>query len=192
MPRLPLELEEQQCPLFGEQFLCYCTKMFLFNFIRKGFTIGGQPVLKSFLKVEGFFEASLSTKVVSPPTILIHLHLHSIRHVSHFTIVDQLLSEYYSDDSLRVVDLPFNVGTNQAAVKWNDDVTKLVSGLPGYKHAVIFITTHTDPDTGDLWLGQDERGESCATTVTNVRAGYLIMVILTINPIVARRHFATI
>jgi hypothetical protein len=47
--------------------------------------------------------------------------------------VDQLLSEFYSDNSLRVVDLPFDVGSNQAAAKWNDGITELVTGLPGYK-----------------------------------------------------------
>ena len=186
--------KDNSTPYLVSAFSVYCTKMFLFIFIYKGFTIGGKPVLKTFLKVEGFFETSLSAKVISPPTILIHLRLHSIRHISHFTIVDQLLSEFYSDNSLRVVDLPFDVGSNQAAAKWNDGITELVTGLPGYKHVVVFITTHTDPDTGDLWLGQDERGESCATTITNVSTGlsYLIILILTMNSTVARCDFATI
>lgn len=82
-------------------------------------------------------------------------------------------------------EIPFNVGHDQAAAKWNRDVTKLVTGLFGYKHVIIFVTTHSHPDNGDLWLGLDERNESVAATVTNVSTNLFITVILTVNSTVA-------
>jgi hypothetical protein len=33
---------------------------------------------------------------------------------------------------------------------------------------VVFITTHTDPDRGDLWLGHDEDNEICAVAIDDV------------------------
>lgn len=134
----------------------------------QGFTIDGAPILTKFLKVRGSFEVASSAAVLSPPTLLLHFRLDSIHHVAHFTLVDHLLHEYYRDDRLRVIDLPFNVGNDQASDKWDGKAAKLIAGLAKYRHVVAFVTTHSDPDTGDLWLGQDENNETCATTVVNV------------------------
>lgn len=112
-----------------------------------------------------------NAKVQSPPTAIIHFHLDSIRHLAHFTIVHQVLAEYYSegdDDRLRLVDIPYNVGHRRAVQKWNTDAAELMAGLSQYKHTIVFVTTHSDPDTGDLWLGQDEANENCAATVGEV------------------------
>jgi hypothetical protein len=102
--------------------------------------------------------------------------------------VDDLLSEYYHNDNrLEVIDLPFNVGQNQAMVKWNKNVQKLVKTLSGYRHVIVFITMHSTPNDGDLWLGLDERNEPCAAPVSNVSTNlfYYSMLILTINLTVA-------
>jgi hypothetical protein len=162
--------------------------LFLFIFVPnvflQGFTINGRPVLNSFLKVKGTFETSIGARVFSPPTVLLHLHHHSIKYLGHFTIVEKLLSEYYSDDNpLNIIDIPFNVGHDQAVKKWSHEITNTVarlSQLP-HKHVIVFITTHSHPDNGDLWLGLDENDERCATTVRNVSATYHFIQILTMN-----------
>ena len=85
--------------------------------------------------------------------------------------MEQLLSEFYSNTNpLTVLDMPFNIRDNDAAAKWNMDVTHLVVCLSQYahKHVIVFITTHSVPENGDLWLGKDEDGADCATTVGNV------------------------
>lgn len=112
-----------------------------------------------------------NAKVQSPPTTLIHFHLDSIPHLAHFSVVHQTLAEYYimgDDDSLHVVDLPFNVGHRRAVKKWSADASRLVAGLSRYKHTFVFITTHSDPETGDLWLGKDENSENIAAAVGEV------------------------
>ena len=167
---LSLELAERQYRLFCEFFYVPFHIGAKINlFILQGFTHNGQPVLNKFLKVKGTFGTSISAKVYSPPTVLIHIRLQSIAHIAHFTIVDQLLSEYYSEDNpLTVFDLPYSIGHDQAATDWNSKVTKLVARLSSRRHVIIFITTHSVPENGDLWLGKDRKGDDIATTVGNV------------------------
>jgi hypothetical protein len=142
------------------------------TFFLQGFTIDGAPVLDNFLKVRGIFETATSATVLSPPTLLLHFCLYSINRIAHFTMVDQLLGEYYQDDRLRVIDIPFDVGHEQVRDKWDRNAAKLIASLGRYRHVVAFVTTYSDPDTGDLWLGQDQNNEVCATTVGNVSGSF--------------------
>ena len=137
------------------------------------------PVLNSFLKVHGAFETATSARVHSPPIILLHIRLHSIKLNSHFTMVAELLSEYFhNNNQLQVIDMPFNVGHNQAVPEWSKAAAKVVKEVSGFSHVVIFVTTHLVPKFGDLWLGNDPtRNKPCAATVSNVSAAlfnYLI------------------
>jgi hypothetical protein len=126
-------------------------------------------VLNKFLEVPGTFITSSNSTVHSPPTVLLHLRLHSIEHTAHFNVVEQLLSEYYfqGDTDLQVSDVPFNIGNAQALAEWNIEAGNLVAKLSGYTHVIVFITTHADPERGDLWVGHDNSGP-CAATVGDV------------------------
>lgn len=128
------------------------------------------PVLNHFLKVKGTFETSIAATVKSPPTLLLHFRLHSIELVAHFTIVQQLMAEYYheADSRLLVKDLPFNMGPDQAVNQWSLDAASLMGEILSYKHVVVFITTHSDPESGDLWFGHDEKNEPFAGKVSDV------------------------
>ena len=46
-----------------------------------------------------------------------------------------------------------------------------MADLSGYNHVIIFITTHSDPDTGDLWIGEDKRNKPCSAKVSSVSTG---------------------
>lgn len=143
----------------------------------QGFTINDKPVLSTFLKVRGAFETAIGATVHSPPTILLHLRHHSITNIAHFTIVGELLSEYYPhNDNLKVLDMPFNAGHDQAAVQWNRSATDRVAELSeGYSHVIVFVTTHSVPNNGDLWLGQDKaKKEDCATPANDVSVSLFI------------------
>jgi hypothetical protein len=122
--------------------------------------------------VKGCFELSVKAKVLSPPTILLHIHLHSIAHIAHFQAAENLLFEYYHNSpGLLVIDLPFNIPDNCALENWMDEATETVSGLSGYKHLITSVTTHSDPTTGDLWLGSNANGKPCAAAPSNVSIG---------------------
>jgi hypothetical protein len=133
------------------------------------FALNDKPVFKNFLKVNGRFEHSISGRVQTPPTILLHLFLHSIRHAVHFTMTEQLIAEYYSgNDQLQVISIPFNIGDERAVETWARDSRRTMVNLSVPSHVIVFVTTHSVPDTGDLWIGQDDQGESIAVTVENV------------------------
>jgi hypothetical protein len=112
--------------------------------------------------------------VKSPPTILIHFRLEDIEHIAHFTIVQQLMAEYYfkGESKLQVIDVPFNITNEQALDKWNFDAAERLRGISRYEHVVVLVTTHSDPDRGDLWTGQNSPKnhpkDPCAITVKNV------------------------
>lgn len=128
-------------------------------FFGQGFTIDGNPLLNTFPKVKRGFEVASNATVHSPSTLFLHFRLHSIKHVSHFTIVDQVLSEYYvGDNRLKVVDVPFNVYNLKDVEAWNAYAAQQVANLSSldYKHVIVFITTHSDPDRGDLWIGEED------------------------------------
>ena len=52
--------------------------------LTQGFTIKGAPVLDGFLKVHSVFETATSASILTLPTLLVHLRLKSIHHVTHF------------------------------------------------------------------------------------------------------------
>jgi hypothetical protein len=150
----------------------------------QGFTINGAPVLKNFIKVKGTFETATRATTRCPPTIIVHVRLLSVEHLAHFSIVEDILAEYYTkDDQLKIIDLPINITDNETLEKWNINVSKVVAGLSGYSHVIVFITTHSDPDSGDLWIGQDEHNNPCASSVSFVSTSifYHFILILTIN-----------
>jgi hypothetical protein len=90
--------------------------------------------------------------------------------MAHFNVVEQLLAEFYlgADSNLQIQNLPFNISDEQTLEKWNVEASSHVAKLSASTHVIVFITTHTDPDRGDLWLGHDNRGDPCATAVDDV------------------------
>jgi hypothetical protein len=87
-------------------------------------------------------------------------------------VVEQFLGDYFPDpDTFQVIELLFDLGCDDAAEKWNRDALSLINRLSNLDTVVTFVTTHTDPDRGDLWLGKDELGEDCSAAVTDVSTG---------------------
>ncbi len=72
--------------------------------------------------------------------------------------MEQLMAEYYHEDDsqLLVLDMPFNFGSDQDVEKWNVNAAKCLANISHYSHVVIFVTTHSDPNRGDLWFGYDK------------------------------------
>lgn len=156
----------------------------IFEIILQGFTINGKPALNTFLKVNGAFQQSISARVLTPPTILLHVYLESITHLAHFALTEDLVGEYYTnEDKLEIYKLPFNIRDEQGVAKWNSGAAKFVAGLSGYSHVIVFITTHSVPTNGDLWIGKDDDNEGIRVTVNNVSTSsfYHFILILTMD-----------
>jgi hypothetical protein len=112
--------------------------------------MNGKPILNKFLNITGTFELIMGATIQFPPIILIHLKLHMIPYISHFTTTWEVLIEYYhNENQLCIINLPFNISNNKVVGKWNKQVDKLMEKLSGHTHVVIFATTHLIPN---LWL----------------------------------------
>jgi hypothetical protein len=156
--------------------ISFCSHANVFETFLQGFTLNGKPVLNTFLTVNGAFQQSISARILTPPTILLHFYLESISHTAHFTLTENLVGEYYSsEDKLEVCNLPFNIRDERGVATWNKEASKLVAGLSGYSHVIVFITTHSVPTNGDLWIGKDNDNEGIAVTVDNVSIIYFII-----------------
>ena len=99
------------------------------------------------------------------------------------------MAEYYhaGDCRLLVMDMPFNVGHDEALDKWNLDAAERMREVSLHNHVVVFVTTHSDPNLGDLWLGLDKNNKACAAKVDNVSTDlfYHFILIFTMNSTVA-------
>jgi hypothetical protein len=87
-------------------------------------------------------------------------------------MTNKFLSEYYTNnDQLRIINMSFNILNGEAVEEWNIEATKVVAGLSSYSHVIVFITTHSDPDTGNLWIGEDKKKRPHSTRVSSVSTG---------------------
>jgi len=171
-----LSLEDELCkkrPLVLGQ--CFILIFYVYIILFwQGFTINGNPLLNSFPKVKEGFEVAFNATIHCPSTLFLHFHLHSIKHILHFTIMDQVLSEYYIGDSrLKVVDIPFNVPDIDDLKEWNDYTSQQVANLSSldYHHVIVFITMHSNSDREDLWIGEEDTGPVTSGQSCIVRYG---------------------
>jgi hypothetical protein len=120
-----------------------------------------------------------------------HFRLSTTSRVAHFTIVQELLAEYFeegSDSNLHVVDLPISIEDDDDVAKWTSKAAERVRWITRRKreHVVVFVTTHSDPVRGDLWTkgSEDPDEDPCAVTVGQVSTGVFnhIKLILNITP----------
>lgn len=122
--------------------------------------------------MNGTFELATNATVRSPTTLLIHLRLATLPHLAHFNIVAELLGEYFHEDEnrFRTLDLPFSIEDDADAAEWTSKVVERLRMVRKHEHVVVFVTTHSDPERGDLWTKASEHPEEepCAVSVSEV------------------------
>ncbi|KAI6004462.1 hypothetical protein F5J12DRAFT_783437 [Pisolithus orientalis] len=110
-----------------------------------GFYLSGKPVLKHPLVVIGGFEHATTSEVAGNSTAIIHLHLESLE-LGHAP-----------QDTYHFSQLPFNFATEESRAAYDTAASKLASSLTTFPKVVIFLTTHTDEDRGDLFSGMENK-----------------------------------
>jgi hypothetical protein len=120
--------------------------------------------------VTGIFEVATRATTRSPPTAIVHLRLPSFPHTLPFKVTQEVLSEYFPKGNLTILDMPFNLINAQKEAAWEIEVQKVIANLFGCSNVVFFVTTHSDPDTGDLWLGEEKPGKPFAALASDVSA----------------------
>ncbi|KAI6151116.1 hypothetical protein BKA82DRAFT_4013681 [Pisolithus tinctorius] len=123
-----------------------------------GFYLSGKPVLKHPLVVIGGFEHATTSEVAGNSTAIIHLHLESLE-LGHAPvhILHTMLQGYFTQDTYHFSQLPFNFATEGSRAAYDTAASKLASSLTTFAKVVIFLTTHTDEDRGDLFSGMENK-----------------------------------
>ncbi|KAI6154187.1 hypothetical protein BKA82DRAFT_4012185 [Pisolithus tinctorius] len=123
-----------------------------------GFYLSGKPVLKHPLVVIGGFEHATTSEVAGNSTAIIHLHLESLE-LGHAPvhILHTMLQGYFTQDTYHFSHLPFNFATKESRAAYDTAASELASSLTTFAKVVIFLTTHTDEDRGDLFSGMENK-----------------------------------
>ncbi|KAI5987992.1 hypothetical protein F5J12DRAFT_786963 [Pisolithus orientalis] len=139
-----------------------------------GFYLSGKPVLKHPLVVIGGFEHATTSEVAGNSTAIIHLHLESLE-LGHAPvhILHTMLQGYFRQDTYHFSQLPFNFATEESRAAYDTAASKLASSLTTFAKVVIFLTTHTDEDRGDLFSGMENK-VPIATEVFEFLQGLLL------------------
>ena len=119
----------------------------------------------------------------SPLAVLIHLHLPFILHTFPFDVMQATQSEYYLKGNLKIIDLSFNLVDGQKEAVWGKEVESVITDLFECDLVFFFITNHSSPDTGNLWLSEVSPDKPIAALVSDVNTilFYHFILILIIN-----------
>ena len=117
----------------------------------------------------GNFETTCG-RLLTPRTLFVHLYSKSIGSTFHAGIIQQSLADYFPSGSLDIFSVEFAFGTAEAAEEYALCAKRVVQGFDtGYDRIVVVLTDHSDNDTGDLWIGEDESGIMVAAPADQVR-----------------------
>ena len=129
-------------------------------------------VCQSFLPSwrSGSFELSKGAQLACLQTLLIQLRLATITVTLHTQVLFEYLHEYFSRSQLSIITLPFDLGSNISLTNWSACMATVLAKLPTsiYCHVIITVTNHTNCNTRDLFLSQDELGRVIAALVDEV------------------------
>lgn len=91
------------------------------------------------------------------------------RGAAHTSLIEHALWEYFPQGGLDCLTVPLDLGTGKAIAKWPPDVARILKPVAlTHDHVVVVITNHTDRETGDLFLGTDDAGQTHTAEVDQV------------------------
>jgi hypothetical protein len=134
------------------------------QYILQGFFRDAQPVLPFFLPVRVQLETSKRSEISASHILIIHFKL--VDHVttgSPVDIIHQFLAPYFPYGGLRKLDVVFDLGTPFKVKGYNEKCMELAKDVieqDYYKSVCIVITTHTDDDRGDPFIGRKQGDKS--------------------------------
>ncbi|KAI5983213.1 hypothetical protein EDD15DRAFT_2376780 [Pisolithus albus] len=139
----------------------------------KGFmrVAGGasDPVFPEGVYVEGVCERALNSQVCAEPVIVLHFVCSGLSPLgSPAKLLEVVLEEYHADGTLQCEQIVFDFGTQKKFVRWSATANKLAKSLISspFTRKVLFISTHSDIERGDLFAGQGDDGTDQAMEVT--------------------------
>ncbi|KAI6154744.1 hypothetical protein BKA82DRAFT_4010513 [Pisolithus tinctorius] len=83
-------------------------------------------------------------------------------------MLNDFLQAYFPNKAYSFSKLPFNLATQDTQATYQKAATSLATSLSSYPRVVLFLTTHSDEDRGDLFAGYDEDSNPHASQVFQV------------------------
>ncbi|KAI6023249.1 hypothetical protein PISMIDRAFT_114950 [Pisolithus microcarpus 441] len=143
-----------KCLIVSEEYM-YKVKEADVKFIC-GFYSKGEPVLSTPPIIPRGFQHAMTSQVAPLPTALVHLHLEGLHQdIGHpqVAMLHSFLQPYFPKGDYNFSQLPFNLATPKPMEAYEKEASHLANTLCAYSRVVLFLTTHSDEDRGDLFVG---------------------------------------
>ncbi|KAI6042084.1 hypothetical protein EDC04DRAFT_2601225 [Pisolithus marmoratus] len=119
-----------------------------------GFYSQGKPVLSEPPVITGGFQHAINSQVAPHSTALIHLHLENLM-VGHTQVnmIHSLLQPYFSKKEVPI--LSITIQPHYPRIHGYLSINSICPGQlpPSYQSVILFLTTHSDEEGGDLFAG---------------------------------------
>ncbi|KAI6137274.1 hypothetical protein F5141DRAFT_1209602 [Pisolithus sp. B1] len=116
----------------------------------------GEPALSTPPIIPGGFHHAITSQVAPHPPALLHLHLEGLaQDIGHSQVamLHSFLQAYFPQGDYNFSQLSFNLGTPESMDAYDKAASDLANTLSAYSRVVLFLTTHSDEDRGDLFTG---------------------------------------
>ncbi|KAG1887879.1 hypothetical protein F4604DRAFT_1916751 [Suillus subluteus] len=124
------------------------------------YNANGLPALDRFLPINGALELSELAEISAVLVIFIHLILVDLSVAgSPLEFAHSFLKPYYTGDSIKYLDVYYDIGSDAKAAPYRSKVWNIIKGLKNsfvWERVVIGISTHTDEDFGDPFIGYED------------------------------------
>ncbi|KAG1822766.1 uncharacterized protein BJ212DRAFT_1477181 [Suillus subaureus] len=124
------------------------------------YNANGLLALDRFLPINGALELSELAKILAAPVIFIHLILVNLSVAgSPLEFTHSFLKPYHTGDSIKYLDVYYDIGSDAKATPYCSKVCKMIKGLKNsfiWECVVIGISTHTDEDFGNPFIGYED------------------------------------
>ncbi|KAI6045935.1 hypothetical protein EDC04DRAFT_2598502 [Pisolithus marmoratus] len=126
---------------------------FIYNNLKPYFR---EPVPSTPPIIPGGFQYAMTSQVAPLPTTLVHLYLEGIHQdIGHpqVAMLHSFLQAYFPEGDYNFSQLPFNLATPESMEAYEKEASQLANTLCAYSRVVLFLTTYSDEDRGDLFIG---------------------------------------
>ena len=124
------------------------------------------------MPINGALEVSERAEISSAPVLFIHLILVDFTvSGSPMEFVHTFLKSFYTGGGLAYLDVVYDIGTDEKLDPYRNQVRKMIRGLKNsfaWERVVIGVSTHTDEDFGDPFIGYEDTKEYHSTGVNDV------------------------
>jgi hypothetical protein len=124
------------------------------------------------LPINGALEVSERAEISAAPVLFVHLSLVDfVVSGSPLEFAHTFLKPYYSGAGINYIDVVYDIGTDEKLAPYRAQVRKMIKGLKNsfvWERVVFGISTHTDEDFGDPFIGYEDSKEYHSTGVNDV------------------------